>query len=103
MGTTATAFAHRGQRFLLEHAGTPDDAWIDASWELAHDHASGRVYPNFPDPALEDPLRAYHGANGPRLSAVKQRYDPRRFFDFPQAVPPVGAERPTENTKEVHT
>ncbi|TDP98585.1 MULTISPECIES: FAD-binding oxidoreductase [unclassified Leifsonia] len=99
---TATAFAHRGQRFLLEHAGSPDDPWIDASWKLAHEHASGRVYPNFPDPALEDPLRAYHGANGPRLSAVKQRYDPRRFFDFPQAVPPAGAESPTENTKEVH-
>lgn len=100
---TATAFAHRGGWFLLEHAGAPDDPWIDASWELAHEQASGRVYPNFPDPALADPLCAYHGANGPRLSAVKQRYDPHRFFDFPQAVPPAGAERPTENTKEVHT
>ncbi|MFF1571367.1 FAD-binding oxidoreductase [Leifsonia sp. NPDC058292] len=99
---SATAFAHRGERFLLEHVGDPTDPWIDASWDVAHPHASGRVYPNFPDLALEDPLRAYHGANLLRLSAVKRRYDPDQFFDFPQAIPPAGP-HPTEHTKEVHT
>jgi len=87
--TDATAFAHRGTRFLLEHVGTPDDAWIDASWETAHADGSGRVYPNFPDPLLDDALLAYHAGNAARLAEVKQAYDPGRFFDFPQAIRPA--------------
>ena len=82
----ATAFAHRGQRFLLEHIATPDDPWLDRSWTTAHADGSGRVYPNFPDLALTDPASAYHAGNAERLRAVKAAYDPKRFFDFPQAI-----------------
>jgi FAD/FMN-containing dehydrogenase len=82
----ATAFAHRNERFLLEHVGAVSDPWIDASWAIAHREGSGRVYPNFPDPALEDWATAYHGGNYDRLKAVKQAYDPDRFFSFPQAI-----------------
>lgn len=82
----ATAFAHRGTRFLLEHIGDVGDPWVDRSWEAAHVDGSGRVYPNFPDPALEDWATAYHAGNYPRLKAVKDAYDPDRFFDFPQAI-----------------
>ena len=82
----ATAFAHRGERFLLEHIAEPDDPWVDDSRAIAHADGSGRVYPNFPDPTLEDWATAYHGGNYPRLVAVKQSYDPHRFFDFPQAI-----------------
>ncbi|BCJ47384.1 FAD-binding oxidoreductase [Actinoplanes ianthinogenes] len=82
----ATAFAHRGERFLLDHIGDPDDPWIDRSWAVAHADGSGRVYPNFPDPALDDWATAYHGGNHRRLAAVKQAYDPDRRFDFPQAI-----------------
>jgi hypothetical protein len=42
--------------------------------------------PNFPDPALDEWASAYHAGNYPRLAAVKSVYDPRRFFDFPQAI-----------------
>lgn len=80
----ATAFAHRNQRFLLEHVG--DAPWVDTSWALAHAHGSGRVYPNFPDLSLTDGPAAYHGENLARLRAVKQAYDPDRFFTFPQAI-----------------
>jgi hypothetical protein len=55
----ATAFAHRGQRFLLEHVAEVDSAWIDRSWATAHADASGAVYPNFPDPRLTDPDRVF--------------------------------------------
>jgi FAD/FMN-containing dehydrogenase len=82
----ATAFAHRGGRFLLEHIGDPSDPWVDRSWATAHADGSGRVYPNFPDPALDDWAAAYHAGNHPRLAAVKNAYDPHRFFDFPQAI-----------------
>jgi FAD/FMN-containing dehydrogenase len=80
----ATAFAHRGSRFLLEHIGDP--AWVSRSWAVAHPDGSGSVYPNFPDPALDDWAAAYHGGNFGRLVAVKKAYDRNRFFDFPQAV-----------------
>ncbi len=82
----ATAFAHRGERFLLEHIADTADPWVDHSWAIAHADGSGRVYPNFPDPALDDWATAYHAGNHPRLVAVKNAYDPHRFFDFPQAV-----------------
>jgi FAD/FMN-containing dehydrogenase len=82
----ATAFAHRGERFLLEHVADQADPWVDRSWVTAHADASGRVYPNFPDLGLDDWAAAYHAGNYPRLAAVKSAYDPHRFFDFPQAI-----------------
>jgi len=82
----ATAFAHRSERFLLEHIAEAADPWVDRSWATAHADGSGRVYPNFPDPALDDWAVAYHAGNHPRLRAVKNAYDPHRFFDFPQAI-----------------
>jgi FAD/FMN-containing dehydrogenase len=82
----ATAFAHRSERFLLEHIADPADPWVDASWATAHADGSGRVYPNFPDAALGDWAAAYHAGNYRRLAAVKNTYDPYRFFDFPQAI-----------------
>jgi len=82
----ATAFAHRSTRFLLEHIADADDPWVDESWATAHADGSGRVYPNFPDSALDDWASAYHADNYPRLAAVRRTYDPHRFFDFPQAI-----------------
>jgi FAD/FMN-containing dehydrogenase len=82
----ATAFAHRNERFLLEHIADANDPWVDRSWADAHADGSGHVYPNFPDPALEDWARGYHADNYSRLAAIKNAYDPHRFFDFPQAI-----------------
>ena len=82
----ATAFAHRRERFLLEHIAEAADPWVDGSWATAHADGSGHVYPSFPDPALDDWAVAYHAGNYLRLAAVKNAYDPHRFFDFPQAV-----------------
>lgn len=82
----ATAFVHRSERFLLEHVAHDGDQWLDRSWTLAHAHASGRVYPNFPDFDLDDWATAYHGGNAERLRTVKRSYDPDRIFRFPQAI-----------------
>ncbi|TDW21710.1 FAD-binding oxidoreductase [Kribbella kalugense] len=85
----ATAFPHRTERFLLEHA-SPDQAAVRRSWSTAHPHASGRVYPNFPDPDLTDWQTPYHGPNYPRLVSIKDKYDPDGVFHFPQGI---GADR----------
>lgn len=86
MPADATAFAHRGERFLLEHVGPDGDPWPARSRALAHPFGSGRVYPNFPEPGLADWATAYHGDHAEHLRAVKRRYDPGRLLDFPQAV-----------------
>jgi len=55
----------------------------------AHAGGSGRVYPDFPDPAPDNWASAYHAGNYPRLAAVKavkNACDPYRFSDFPQAI-----------------
>jgi hypothetical protein len=70
----ATPFAHRAERFLLKQEVVVDAGaseaerqaargWLSRSWALVHAWGSGGVYPNFPDPELEDWGRAYHGAN----------------------------------------
>jgi FAD/FMN-containing dehydrogenase len=95
----ATAFVHRGDRFWLKHAAEVDaDAsdqakgaahrWAGRSWGIAHGSGTGRVFPNFPDPDLEDWPRAYFGGNLDRLRTVKGRYDPSNLFRFPQSLPP---------------
>ena len=43
----ATAFAHRGERFLLEHIAEPADPWVDGSWATAHADGSGVSTPTF--------------------------------------------------------
>jgi FAD/FMN-containing dehydrogenase len=94
----ATAFAHRGERFLVQHlvevgadaAAAERDAardWLARSWALVHLWGSGGVYPNFPDPDLQDWPSAYHGTNYDRLRRVKAAYDPDGFFRFHQSLP----------------
>jgi FAD/FMN-containing dehydrogenase len=104
----ATAFVHRAERFLLKQevvvdAGASDAErqaardWVSRSWALVHAWGSGGVYPNFPDPELEDWGRAYHGANLDRLQRVKTTYDPENVFRFDQSIQPgsVGGSRET--------
>jgi FAD/FMN-containing dehydrogenase len=96
--TDATAFAHRGERFLVQHlvqvgadAAPAERAaardWMARSWTLVHPWGSGGVYPNFPDPDLRDWAHAYYGTNYDRLRRVKAAYDPDGFFRFHQSLP----------------
>ncbi|GAA3454708.1 FAD-binding oxidoreductase [Dactylosporangium matsuzakiense] len=94
---TDTAFPHRDTRFLLSldtswAAIDPPDVvranleWLHAVYAAAGEFATDGAYVNFTDPDLEDWRRAYYGPNAERLAAVKRRYDPDRFFTFPQAI-----------------
>lgn len=96
----ATAFAHRAERFLLKQEVIVDanaseadrkagHRWLSGSWALVHGWGSGGVYPNFPDPELEDSGHAYHGENLDRLRRVKAMYDPDNAFRFHQSVKPA--------------
>jgi FAD/FMN-containing dehydrogenase len=82
----ATAFAHRGELFILEHIAEAPSAWVDRSWQVAHADGSGGVYPNFPDPDLADWTEAYYGTNYERLRRVKRTYDPQNLFRFEQSL-----------------
>lgn len=43
-----TAFAHRSERFLLEHIGDAADPWVDRSWATARADGSGLSTPTSP-------------------------------------------------------
>jgi FAD/FMN-containing dehydrogenase len=94
----ATAFVHRCESFLVQHLVVVDADvapaergaardWLASSWGLVHPKGSGGVYPNFPDPDLQDWARAYHGTNYGRLRRVTEAYDPGGFFRFHQSIP----------------
>jgi FAD/FMN-containing dehydrogenase len=94
----ATAFVHRDDLYWLKHATEVDpgassaekDAahdWVTRSWRTVHRWGTGRVFPNFPDPDLEDWAQAYYGTNLDRLLSVKGQYDPGNLFRFHQSLP----------------
>ena len=60
--------------------------WLARSWTLTHPFGTGGVYPNFPDPDLENPGLAYYGENYERLLRIKAHYDPANFFSFHQSL-----------------
>jgi FAD/FMN-containing dehydrogenase len=96
--SSATAFVHRGARFLaiyttawspLDAVGEADAsrAWLERLYALTTPYASGYAYQNLIDPHLADWPHAYYGSNLARLAAVKRRYDPGDFFHFAQGIP----------------
>jgi hypothetical protein len=78
MSADATAFVHREDLYWLKHATEVEPGasraekeaahdWVSRSWGAVHPWGTGRVFPNFPDPDLEDWARAYYGRNLHRL------------------------------------
>jgi hypothetical protein len=92
----ATAFVHRRELFSLKHTAIVDsdspkaaDAalrWLMQSWQAVRPWGSGRVFPNFPDPDLDDWAHAYYGSNYERLLRIKGAYDPGNVFRFRQSL-----------------
>jgi hypothetical protein len=67
----ATAFPHRGELFLLKHAAIGDPEWVARSFATTRPHGTGGVYPNFPEPGLDE--RAYYGVNHERAMTFLRR------------------------------
>lgn len=96
---TATAYVHRTTRLQLisvdttpaqANPGSADQAsaaaWNAQIFDVIDPVSNGESYQNMPDRALSDWQSAYYAENYPRLTAVKQAYDPYGFFTFPQAI-----------------
>ncbi|MFF9205328.1 FAD-binding oxidoreductase [Streptomyces sp. NPDC014986] len=91
---TATAFVHRRSRMLAQYiaswsphgSGSAAESWLASAHRAMRPHASGAAYQNYCDPTLTDWRRAYYGDAVPRLTRLKQRYDPDRVFTYPQAL-----------------
>ncbi|MGV2916678.1 FAD-binding oxidoreductase [Streptomyces alfalfae] len=91
---TATAFVHRRSRMLAQYiaswragtSGTGARAWLKGAHGAMARYASGAAYQNYTDATLTNWREAYYGDAAPRLKKLKKRYDPNRFFDFPQAL-----------------
>ncbi|HZR80910.1 MAG TPA: FAD-binding oxidoreductase [Candidatus Binatia bacterium] len=92
-----TAFVHRDARFLAiygsawsqqdgDAAIAANREWLEGFAARMDPYSSGFAYQNLIDPTLEDWQRAYYGSNHPRLTEVKQTYDPDDVFRFPQGI-----------------
>ncbi len=76
---------HRGRPGPVDCVAARD--WVTRSWATVHPWGTGRVFPNFPDPDLEDWANAYYGSNLDRLVSVKAKYDPENLLRFHQSLP----------------
>ncbi len=91
----ATAFAHRGARFMPEiKAVWPRDdiaatrtnvEWAYNFFEELRPHFSG-AYVNYIDPLQTDWKRMYYGDNFERLLSIKHQADPDGVFNFQQGI-----------------
>src|SRR5262249_10845468 len=108
VGSDASAFAHRDQRYFVAIIGLWLDAnedaavhtaWTQSLWQTLRPEGSG-AYVNFLENEGADRIReAYPPATYARLAAIKRRYDPENLFRFNQNVPP----RPQGRSGEVAT
>jgi hypothetical protein len=99
-----SAFIHRDVSFnacLEAFFDTPDlkgdphgriarsQAFLEGWRTLMQPAWNGEIYQNYPTEELGGNAQeaAYWGKALPALIAVKRKYDPKRRFDFPQAIP----------------
>ncbi len=90
----ATAVFWRQAQFVVQFDaywtspadGSKTIAWIEAFRQAMQPYTRG-AYVNYQDDSLQDWLRLYYGDNLERLVKIKQEYDPKNFFNFPQSIP----------------
>jgi FAD/FMN-containing dehydrogenase len=98
--STATAFAHRGDQYdllILSQWTDPHDternvAWTRAVFEALRPHLQDAVYVNNLGSEGPDRVRAAYGDNHPRLTEIKQAYDPTNVFRLNHNIEPASPE-----------
>jgi FAD/FMN-containing dehydrogenase len=96
---TATAFAHRGERYNFSILGVWESAteseknlaWTREFWEAMQPHTVARTYVNYLSEGEGERVREAYGPNYERLAALKQKYDPDNFFRMNQNIVPARA------------
>ncbi|MFF4032684.1 FAD-binding oxidoreductase [Streptomyces sviceus] len=96
---TATAYVHRDSLFsvnyrvlindpaqVTDEAKAVANAWADNGFATIDPLSNGETYQNWMDPSLKDWKTSYYAENYARLSRIKSKYDPNRFFRFPQSI-----------------
>ncbi len=97
MPDDATAISYRQAPFLLAIESNWDDpeasetnvVWTQDFWRAMHQFSDGGIFFNFPGFLEEGEtlLKASFGPNYPRLSALKQQYDPMNLFRLNHNIP----------------
>ncbi|MEV7394528.1 MULTISPECIES: FAD-binding protein [unclassified Streptomyces] len=96
---TDTAYVHRDSLFSVNYrvfindpAQVTDEAkavansWVGNGFATIDPLSNGETYQNWMDPSLKTWKASYYAENYSRLARVKAKYDPYRFFCFPQAI-----------------
>jgi FAD/FMN-containing dehydrogenase len=93
-----TAYVHRGALFNAQYTAgwagggngplTRNQASLASIRATLHPYGTGQAYQNYADASLANPQQAYYASNLPRLTQVKQTYDPTNVFAQPQGVAP---------------
>ena len=94
----ATAFPHRGVKWLINIPATWEDpaqsdgeiAWVRRAYEAIEPHATGGAYVNFMD--IDDLPTTGYGATLARLQQAKAAYDPENLLRLNQNIEPAPAE-----------
>jgi FAD/FMN-containing dehydrogenase len=108
VGPAHTAYAHRAGAHLVVQWGIswdrPEQAparlrTLARFYSAIRALMSSSAFLNYPDRDVDDPARAYWGANLEKLVALKQKYDPDNVFRHALSVP----HRLDENTSNGST
>lgn len=91
-----TAFPHRTAAYdvvimpmwTAASESEPNIAWADHLWQTIQPFSTGGVYVNYLSREGEARIEAAYGANLPRLTALKTRYDPANLFSNNQNIKP---------------
>ncbi len=67
-------------------------AFLDRFMAMMAPYSNGQSYQNYPRRSQQDFRRRYWGKSFEKLLAVKRKYDPNNFFQYPQSVSPETAE-----------
>jgi len=97
VGPEETAFGHRHEQYdLLILASWPEAAdsernviWARGLWEALQPYAEDAVYVNDLGEEGEERVKSAYGPTFPRLTALKQKYDPANFFRVNQNIRPA--------------
>jgi Berberine and berberine like/FAD binding domain len=91
VGTSDTAFGHRGALATVQYTATYDSGPATAATSYVRGFRAAMTpswgtgaYVNYADSSLSDYQQAYFGSNASRLTQARATYDPDGFFTQPQ-------------------